>query len=259
MNRDNDRTSGRDNSDNELDINSSKQNNSVDPRTNTRRRRSTPDDRSRLSRETSRDSYESHDEYSEDSEADQLDSGRNPSNHRDYQQKPKGSILSKMVIGILIIAIIAAGAFAYKQFAGKTDEVLMAKIVAVIPNYSTIQIPTTKCRDETTSKQVVNPNRNFINGLFDSKNHPKYVTKTSTKQVCSQENIESQILTNYTVQYQVKDALESMIVQNPPQVNMVMPVSQLQLYVESNNSLARVNASVQPNNANLPKGTNASQ
>lgn len=271
MNKRNDNESGKENLDQELDFVETEQDAEQEEKPESRRRRapssSSANVRRARPRSTEKVASSSADESLDDENVSDNEHDRRYQNG-DYQQKrnyethqqpKKGSIFSKALITIVVLAIIGAGAFAYKEFMGKDDEILMAKIVAVNPNYATIQIPTTKCHDETTSKQVANPNRNFINGLFDSKNHPKYVTKTSTKQVCEQVNLESQVLTNYTVQYQVKNNLESMIVQNPPQINALIPVSQLQLYVESANNTPETanSSSVQVGVKPLSSGTNS--
>lgn len=186
-----------------------------------------------------RSSQQSQDDY--DNSYDDVGSQQND---RYYQEPPKKkSGFGTVLIVFLIIVAVAAGAyFAYKALGhNSSDEEVMAKIVAVTPNYKTIQIPRQSCNDVVTSKKVKNPNRNFFNGMFDSKNHPEYITQTSSKQVCKDTYTESQVLLNYTMQYQVKNVVESMIVQNPPAVNMIIPLSQLQMYVESSASQSGAN------------------
>jgi uncharacterized protein YcfJ len=127
----------------------------------------------------------------------------------------------------------------------------MAKVVAITPNYTTIQIPGQSCHNVVTSKQVKNPNRNFFNGVFASKSHPEYITQSSSKEVCETTYTESQVLQNYTMEYQIGNSVESTIVTNPPALNSVMSVSELQQYLESsvavvaNASAPLANGSVQ--------------
>lgn len=156
--------------------------------------------------------------------------------YEDNQAVNNHATRNKILIGVAAVAAIGLGYFAYKNLTHH-DEVLMAQIVAVTPNYSTIQIPSENCQNVVTNKKVKNPNRNFFNGIFDSKNHPEYVTQSSSKRVCSTSYTESQVLQNYTIQYQVKNVVESIITQQqPPAVGTMIPVEQLQMFINANES-----------------------
>ena len=84
--------------------------------------------------------------------------------------------------------------------------------------------------DAAKKKNKLNKNENFFNHLFDSKNHPKYVTEHSSKQECETAYQESQVQSGYILKYEYKGYVESMLVANPPAVNSEMPLSELQRY-----------------------------
>ncbi|RTL00709.1 MAG: hypothetical protein EKK57_06520 [Proteobacteria bacterium] len=174
--------------------------------------------------QSNRNDFNEHNEMIDDDYPDQVVT---PSNH---------GVRNKILIGGILVVAAGLGYFAYSNLTHH-DEIVMAKIVAVTPNYSTIQIPTENCQNVVTSKKVKNPNRNFFNGIFDSKNHPEYVTQNSSKRVCSTSYAESQVLENYTLQYQVKNVVESLVTQQqPPAVGTMMPVEQLQMFINTNES-----------------------
>lgn len=134
---------------------------------------------------------------------------------------------------ILAILVVIAAALAYwfwskKSVAVETNP--LVTIVAVTPNYSSIKIPSQSCKIITTSKSVKNPNSGFFSSMFDSKNHPKYIKQSSSKQVCQEVYIESQVVNNYTISYRFKHYVESMVVQTPPQLNQTMLLTDLQKY-----------------------------
>lgn len=133
-----------------------------------------------------------------------------------------------ILLVILIFALVAIGSLLWHK--KNSDAPTMVTIVSVTPNYTAIQIPTTQCRDVTVSKQVKNPNSNFFNNLFDSKSHPKYIEQNSKKRECNTVMTESQIINNYTINYQVANYIESMVIQTPLAVNSVMPLTALQQY-----------------------------
>lgn len=155
---------------------------------------------------------------------------RYPESVKQYK-KPNKTL--NYVIYSAIVAVVAIGGFVGYKALHKPQTIVMAKVVAITPNYTTIQIPGQSCHNVVTSKQVKNPNRNFFNGMFASKSHPEYITQSSSKEVCETTYTESQVLQNYTMEYQIGNSVESTIVTNPPALNSVMPVSELQQYLES--------------------------
>jgi hypothetical protein len=138
------------------------------------------------------------------------------------------------VIFSLISVVLGSGFFWFQRQTGNSKQT-MVKIIAINANYKTIQIPGVFCHDVTTEKKVKNKNRNFFNGLFDSKNHPEYITRRSMHKVCETNYTESRLLENYTIHYKFKNFVESMQVKQAPQLNSIIPLIQLQLYQESSN------------------------
>lgn len=138
-----------------------------------------------------------------------------------------GNVKLTVLVVVLLLLVVIGLLLWHKK---NSDTPTMVTIISVTPNYTSIQVPTTECRDVTVSKQVKNPNSNFFNNLFDSKNHPKYIQQNSKKRECNTVMTESQVISNYTINYQVANYVESMIVQTPPAVNSVMPLTALQQY-----------------------------
>ena len=157
-----------------------------------------------------------------------------------------GNVKLILLIILVVILVIIGLLLWHKK---SSDTPTMVTIISVTPNYSSIQIPTTQCRDVTVTKQVKNPNSNFFNNLFDSKSHPKYIQQNSKKRECGTVMTESQVISNYTINYQIANYVESMVVQTPPAVNSVMPLTALQQYQnESANTSGNGN-----NNASQPQ------
>ena len=150
---------------------------------------------------------------------------------------------SRLTSLIVVVVILAIAVLAYLIQLKSANEVTMVKVIAINPNYSTVQIPQNTCKDVTTTKMVKNKNSNFFSNLFDSKSHPKYVAEKDSKHVCQTVDVESQIINNYTIKYQVKDFIESMQVQTPPPLNVEMPLTELQRYVKIESATAPTKAS----------------
>ena len=134
---------------------------------------------------------------------------------------------------ILALVVVIAAALAYWFWSHKSAAVEvnpLVTIVAVTTNYSSIKVPAQSCKTVTTSKSVKNPNSGFFSSMFDSKNHPKYIKQSSSKQVCQEVYTESQVINNYTISYRFKHYVESMLVQVPPQLNQTMLLTDLQKY-----------------------------
>lgn len=134
----------------------------------------------------------------------------------------------RILIGLSII--IAGGIAVYLIVRPRLTEITRIRIVEVIPNYTVVQIPKQQCQKVVTSKMVKNKNAGWWSTTFDSKNHPKYIKQISSKQVCDSINVESQVIRSYTVYYQFGQYLESMQVANPPPLNSIMPLTDLQNY-----------------------------
>lgn len=141
--------------------------------------------------------------------------------------------MNKLLYGLLGLVVIGCGVMAYKLF--HHEDVVMVKILSATANYKTVKVSHQSCHDVVSNYKVKNPNRNFFNGIFDSKNHPKYINKQSVSQKCDIVASESEVLQNYTMQYQVKHAIESAIVQNQPTIGMEIPLVDLQQYITSLN------------------------
>lgn len=153
------------------------------------------------------------------------------SNRQYNDDKVKSNNGKILLIGVVIAATVAM-VFAYNAFFKRGE--LTATIVSVEPNYKAIRVANQDCHNVTTRKQVKNPDRTFWNGMFDSSKYPKYLTKETSNVVCHDVYSESEVLQYYTVEYKIKNATESMIVRsNPPEVNTIMTLPQLQSYMES--------------------------
>lgn len=157
---------------------------------------------------------------------------RNFINEEVYMRNNLGSQTGQIKL-ILAILVVIAAALAYWFWSHKSVDVEanpLVTIIAVTPNYSVIKIPSQSCKTVTTSKSVKNPNSGFFSSMFDSKDHPKYIKQSSSKQVCQEVYIESQIVNNYTISYRFKHYVESMVVETPPQLNQMMLLTDLQKY-----------------------------
>ncbi|MDD3266810.1 MAG: hypothetical protein PHC75_06500 [Burkholderiales bacterium] len=155
---------------------------------------------------------------------------RNSNYGQEYNEQKKFFTNKKILIGLIGLLVIVGGLI-YK--ANSHDD-LLATVVSVEPNYKAIQIESKDCHNITSHEQVKNPNRTFWNGMFDSSKHPKYLTKETSHVVCHETSKESEVLQYYTVQYKIKNAVNTIIVRdNPPAVNIEIPLSQLQSYMES--------------------------
>ena len=136
----------------------------------------------------------------------------------------------KLILAILVVIAAALAYWFWSQKSVAVDTNPLVTIVAVTPNYSSIKIPSQSCKTVTTSTSIKNPNSGFFSSMFDSKNHPKYIKQSSSKQVCQEIYIESQVVNNYTISYRFKHYVESMVVQTPPQLNQMMLLTDLQKY-----------------------------
>lgn len=136
----------------------------------------------------------------------------------------------KLILAILVVIAAALAYWFWSQKSAAVDTNPLVTIVAVTPNYSSIKVPLQSCKTVTTSTSIKNPNSGFFSSMFDSKNHPKYIKQSSSKQVCQEIYIESQVVNNYTISYRFKHYVESMVVQTPPQLNQMMLLTDLQKY-----------------------------
>lgn len=165
----------------------------------------------------------------------------NMSSSKIYSARNSGSGAVKFILVLAIVVAAGVGYLVWSKNSSRIDTNPQVTIVAVTPNYSTIKIPSQSCKIVTTSKSVKNPDSGFFSSMFDSKNHPKYIQQSSSKRVCQQSYIESQVINNYTISYRFKQFVESMIVITPPPLNQVMHLTDLQKYqnVESMNNLTK--------------------
>lgn len=152
-----------------------------------------------------------------------MNNNHNPHGENISPSKKKISIITAIVV------VIIAGTAIYLNIE-KKDEPLMAKIISVNPNMVPVHLPSLSCNNITVQNTVKNKDRTFFNGLFDSKNHPKYVTQKSTKRVCKTIYIESEVQQGFNVNYEIGDIVESMLVENPPHANTTVPLSELHIY-----------------------------
>lgn len=155
--------------------------------------------------------------------------------------KNSGSGAVKLILTLAIVVSAGAAYMIWSKNSSHVDTNPQVTIVAVTPNYSTIKIPSQNCKIVTTSKSVKNPDSGFFSSMFDSKNHPKYIKQSSSKRVCQQSYIESQVIDNYTISYRFKQFVESMIVVTPPPLNQMIYLTDLQKYqnTESVSSLSK--------------------
>lgn len=154
-----------------------------------------------------------------------------------------------LVIAIVFIAVIG-GYLVWQHLQNNEDDNPLITIVSVTPNYSTIQVPSQSCKTVTNTKMVKNPNSGFFSSVFENK--PKYIKQSSNKQVCQEIMTESQVINNYTISYQIKSFVESMVVQTPPAVNTQMPLTALQQYQHTESAVvlnATASAPVVVNNS----------
>lgn len=164
--------------------------------------------------------------YDEPLPRDEMDD--NYQDQNSYSQPRRRPWMKILIFLIVLIAIVLA---VKSYLSHKSVEVSEnVTIVAVTPIESTILIPHEECHNETTSKLVKNKNATFFNNLFDSKKNPKYIQQNSTKRVCQTVNAESQVTNGYVVKYQFGNYIESMNVVTPPQLNAVIPLTELQKY-----------------------------
>ncbi len=156
-----------------------------------------------------------------------------------HRAKNNGSGAVKFILALAVVVAAGATYVVWSKNSSKADTNPQVTIVAVTPNYSMIKVPSQNCRNVTTTKSVKNPNSGFFSSMFDSKNHPKYIQQSSSKRVCEQSYRESQVIDNYTISYQFKHYVESMVVATPPLLNQTMRLTDLQKYqiqaVESTN------------------------
>ncbi len=143
----------------------------------------------------------------------------------------KTNNLAKIILIIVIIFGCVIGYFVWQHFQSNEDDNPIITIIAVTPNYSTIQIPSQSCKTVTNTKLVKNPKAGFFGRVFEGK--PEYIKQSSNKQVCQDIMTESQVIDNYTISYQIKNFVESMIVQNPPALHSQMPLTALQQYQQT--------------------------
>lgn len=138
---------------------------------------------------------------------------------------------NKKILFVIVVVIVVVAALVYKA---TSRDNLSAKILSVEPNYKTIKVENKDCHNVSSHVQVKNPERTFWNGMFDSSKYPKYITKETPRVVCHDSYTESQVLQYYTVKYQIKNAVDTIIVRNtPPLVNTEITLAQLQSYMES--------------------------
>lgn len=168
-----------------------------------------------------------------------MNSNDNPQVENISPSKKKVSVITALVV------VIIAGTLVYLNME-KKDAPLMAKIISVNPNMVPIHLPGLSCNNVTVQKTVKNKDRTFFNGIFDSKNHPKYITQKSTRRVCKTIYVESQVQQGFNVSYEVGDVLESMLVENPPHANTTVPLSELHIYPIEKES-AEINNASAPN------------
>lgn len=142
----------------------------------------------------------------------------------------------QLILALAVVVAAVAGYVIWSKNSSHVETNPQVTIVAVIPNYSTIKVPSQNCKIVTTSKSVKNPDSGFFSSMFDSKNHPKYIKQSSSKRVCQQSYVESQVIDNYTISYRFKNYVESMVVITPPPLNQMIRLTDLQKY-QSNESL----------------------
>lgn len=140
----------------------------------------------------------------------------------------RGNASTRVLLLALLFTLLVA--IAYLVFKPKHKDEMLITILAVVPQYTLTKTPQQVCHTLTTTKLVKNKQANWWTSTFDSKKHPKYLRQTAQQMVCEDQEIESAVLNGYAVKYQVGQAIESIVLLNPPPLNSIMPLPQLQLY-----------------------------
>ena len=150
---------------------------------------------------------------------------------------------NNMLLSIFAVGIAAVGTSLF--IFAHHDSVPLAKITSVKPNMVKLVTAQQQCADEVYDVAVKNPKRNFINGIFDSKNNPKYIDQKRQKQRCKMVEVESEVQQGFAVAYQINNNPSTIILKSAPEVGAEISLVALDSMAESTSNYVSVGTAKQ--------------